>query len=73
MVSEGGKHLGQLKDDVASPNGTTISGFHELGKGGFRGILLIAVVAAARRSQEFSRRWFMILLPLLIVLVNNLK
>ncbi|CAL5356571.1 unnamed protein product [Camellia sinensis] len=49
------------------------AGFHELGKGGFRGILMNAVVAAAKRSQIFSRRWFMILLPLLIVLVNNIK
>ncbi|XP_028084574.1 pyrroline-5-carboxylate reductase-like [Camellia sinensis] len=56
MVSKGGKHPGQLKDDVASPGGTTIAGIHELEKGGFRGILMNAVVAAAKRSQEFSKR-----------------
>ncbi|KAI7992779.1 hypothetical protein LOK49_LG12G02640 [Camellia lanceoleosa] len=73
MVSKEGKHPGQLKDDVASPVGTTIAGFHDLAKDGFRGILMNVVVTAAKHSQEFSRRWFMILLPLLIVLVNNLK
>ncbi|KAG5555829.1 hypothetical protein RHGRI_006469 [Rhododendron griersonianum] len=56
MVSKGGKHPGQLKDDVASPGGTTIAGIHELEKGGFRGILMNAVVAATKRSQEFSKR-----------------
>ncbi|XP_047308330.1 pyrroline-5-carboxylate reductase [Impatiens glandulifera] len=54
MVSKSGKHPGQLKDDVASPGGTTIAGIHELEKAGFRGILMNAVVAAAKRSQEFS-------------------
>ena len=47
-----GKHPGQLKDDVASPGGTTIAGIHELEKGGFRGILINAVVAAAKRSKD---------------------
>ncbi|XP_028057301.1 uncharacterized protein LOC114261261 [Camellia sinensis] len=56
MVSKGGKHPGQLKDDVASPSGTTIVGIHELEKGGFHGILMNAVVAAAKLSQEFSKR-----------------
>ncbi|KAG5515289.1 hypothetical protein RHGRI_036360 [Rhododendron griersonianum] len=56
MVSKGGKHPGQLKDDVASPGGITIAGIHELEKGGFRGILMNAVVAATKRSQEFSKR-----------------
>ena len=49
-----GKHPGQLKDDVASPGGTTIAGIHELEKGGFRGILINAVVAAAKRSKDLS-------------------
>ncbi|KAI7991626.1 hypothetical protein LOK49_LG12G02650 [Camellia lanceoleosa] len=56
MVSKGGKRPGPLKDDVASPGGTTIAGIHELEKGGFRGILMNAVVAAAKPSQEFSKR-----------------
>ncbi|KAJ1404195.1 Pyrroline-5-carboxylate reductase [Sesbania bispinosa] len=54
MVSHTGKHPGQLKDDVTSPGGTTIAGIHELEKGGFRGTLMNAVVAAAKRSRELS-------------------
>lgn len=54
MVTNSGKHPGQLKDDVTSPGGTTISGIHELEKGGFRGTLMNAVVAAAKRSRELS-------------------
>ncbi|KAK7290785.1 hypothetical protein RIF29_05474 [Crotalaria pallida] len=54
MVTQTGKHPGQLKDDVTSPGGTTIAGVHELEKGGFRGTLMNAVVAAARRSKELS-------------------
>ncbi|AES81244.1 Pyrroline-5-carboxylate reductase [Medicago truncatula] len=54
MATQSGKHPGQLKDDVTSPGGTTIAGVHELEKAGFRGILMNAVVAAAKRSQELS-------------------
>ncbi|XP_004233250.1 pyrroline-5-carboxylate reductase [Solanum lycopersicum] len=55
MVSGMSKHPGQHKDDVASPGGTTIAGIHELEKSGFRGILMNAVVAAAKRSKELSQ------------------
>lgn len=55
MAVNSGKHPAQLKDDVASPGGTTIAGIHELEKGGFRGILINAVVAAAKRGQELSK------------------
>ncbi|KAI5318026.1 PREDICTED: pyrroline-5-carboxylate reductase [Prunus dulcis] len=55
MVTSTGKHPGQLENDVTSPAGTTIAGIHELEKGGFRGILTNAVLAAARRSREFSQ------------------
>lgn len=54
MVINTGKHPGQLKDDVASPGGTTIAGIHELEKTGFRGSLMNAVVAAGKRGQELS-------------------
>ncbi|KAK3405421.1 hypothetical protein EUGRSUZ_K01616 [Eucalyptus grandis] len=52
MASKMGKHPGQLKEDVASPGGTTIAGIHELEKGGFRGILMNAVIVAAKRGSE---------------------
>lgn len=55
MASKTGKHPGQLKDDVTSPGGTTITGIHELEKGGFRGTLMNAVIAAAKRSRELSQ------------------
>jgi pyrroline-5-carboxylate reductase len=55
MVTKTGEHPGKLKDDVASPAGTTIAGIHELEKGGFRGTLMNAVIAAAKRSRELSQ------------------
>ncbi|KAJ8567771.1 hypothetical protein K7X08_019979 [Anisodus acutangulus] len=55
MVTGMAKHLGQLKGDVASPGGTIIAGIHQLEKSGFRGILMNAVVAAAKRSRELSQ------------------
>lgn len=55
MATKTGKHPGQLKDDVTSPGGTTIAGIHELEKGGFRGVLMNAVVAAAKRGRELSQ------------------
>ncbi|KAK8535255.1 hypothetical protein V6N13_081394 [Hibiscus sabdariffa] len=55
MAVQSGKHPGQLKDDVTSPGGTTITSIHELEKNGFRGTLMNEVVAAANRSQELSK------------------
>ncbi|KAF3951833.1 hypothetical protein CMV_022558 [Castanea mollissima] len=55
IATKTGKHPGQLKDEVTSPGGTTIAGIHELEKGGFRGTLMNAVIAAANRSRELSQ------------------
>jgi len=55
MVLESKSHVGQLKDSVASPGGTTIAGLHQLELGGFRASLMNAVKAATERATELSR------------------
>lgn len=55
MVLESGRHPGALKDMVTSPAGMTIAGIHELEKSGFRGALISAVVAAAKRADDFAK------------------
>ncbi len=47
-------HPGKLKDMVASPAGTTIEGLHVLENGGFRGLVMSAVAAAAARAKELG-------------------
>ncbi|KAL3891381.1 hypothetical protein ACJMK2_003643 [Sinanodonta woodiana] len=54
MVLETKKHPGQLKDEVCSPGGTTITAMHVLEKGGFRGALIDAVEAATLKARELG-------------------
>lgn len=55
MALESKSHLGQLKDEVTSPGGTTIAGLYALEKGGLRGTVMEAVLQATRRSQELGK------------------
>jgi pyrroline-5-carboxylate reductase len=56
MVLATGEHPGSLKDQVASPGGTTIAGLQQLEEHGMRGVLMAAVQAATRRSQELGKQ-----------------
>lgn len=56
MVVETGRHPGQLKDEVCSPGGTTITAMHVLEKNGFRASLIDAVEAATKRAEELGQQ-----------------
>lgn len=45
----------KLRDNVASPGGTTIEAIHVLEKAGFSGIIIDAVEAAALKSKELGK------------------
>lgn len=52
MVRETGEHPAVLRDQVASPGGTTIAAIEALEDGGLRSALISAVRAATERSRE---------------------
>ncbi len=54
MVIETGEHPAILKENVASPGGTTIAGLQALEERGLRGILMQAVLRATERSREIG-------------------
>lgn len=55
LVLETGLHPAVLKDQVASPGGTTIAGIHALEMGCFRGTVMDAVSQATLRSVELGK------------------
>lgn len=55
MVLESDTHIGELKDSVTSPGGTTIEGLHALEKGGLSNTLINAVEVATKKSKRLGR------------------
>lgn len=55
MVLETGIHLGELKDNVCSPKGTTIEAVAKLEEKGFRTAIIEAMRACADKSKRLSK------------------
>ena len=53
---EAGIHMGELKDRVTSPAGTTAAGLLALENGAFNATVINAVRAAAARSKEMGEK-----------------
>lgn len=56
LVQETGKHPEQLKDEVCSPGGSTITGVYQMEKAGVRAALMDAIEACTKRSEELGRQ-----------------
>jgi pyrroline-5-carboxylate reductase len=55
LCRQRGDHPARLREEVASPGGTTIYGLRALEAGGFRAALIGAVEAASRRATELGK------------------
>ncbi len=57
LVRATGEHPAKLRDLVTSPGGTAITALHSLERSGLKAMLLDAVEAATKRSQELGAHW----------------
>ena len=55
MLLQTGEHPGKLKDNVCSPDGSTIAGVNVLEERAFRGAVMDCVKAAYKRNQELGK------------------
>lgn len=55
MALESGKRLGELRDEVTSPGGTTIAGLFVLERAGFKGTVMEAIRQATKRSEALGK------------------
>ena len=56
LLIESGRHPAILRDEVTSPGGTTAKALAVLEKNGFKGTIIEAVMAAAKRSAELGKK-----------------
>jgi len=56
LLIESGRHPAILRDEVTSPGGTTAKALAVLEKNGFKGTIIEAVLAAAKRSNELGKK-----------------
>ena len=56
MAQASHEHPARLKDRVTSPGGTAITALHTMERGGLRAILIDAVEAATKRSEELGKK-----------------
>lgn len=56
LVRATGEHPAKLRDLVTSPGGTAITALHSLERSGLKAMLMDAVEAATRRSEELGRK-----------------
>lgn len=57
MVLETERHPGQLKDEVCSSGGTTITGVHAMERGQVRGSMMNAIEAAVNKANEMTTKF----------------